>query len=265
MQAAISSGSHEAGLAAVSLATLAVVFAAWRCSQSVGFRWCVADAVLWIWVAGLLTKAPSFVPLVAVAVRASVFPFHTGLTTCLRTNAIQALPLAVMTPAIWAYRWMDKPQVDPFLWLSLLLAIAALTPAILAAFERSTAAATAYRLVSASLWPIIHPMSTQACLALYALATLAIFGDASTVWRRVASASAVMIPTLHLVLATRTLSFEEFLAWCVVTVSTVLFHTARPSSLHESSGPHWLKEVSVAVPTLLAWLALAAAWTGSTP
>jgi len=256
IQAAITVASHEASLAAVSISTLAIVLSTGRSSLGLGFRWCIADAVLWIWIAGLLAEAPPFVPLLAIALRVGIFPFHTGLTTSLRSSPNLAFLLAVLPPAVWAYRLVDIPPIYNSDWWSLVLAVAALAPAMLAAIERSAAAAAAYRLLSVLVWPILLPMPPQASIALCALGVIACMGEASSVWRQTASASAALLPTLHLVLTRGTHSFEEFLGWGVVTVSAALTHLARPSTLFSCNESHGLKEATVAIPTVLAWLAL---------
>lgn len=263
IQAAVCGASHEAGLAAVSISTLAVVFSTGRSTPGLGFRWCVADAMLWIWIAGLLAEAPAYVPLLAVALRVGVFPFHTGLTTSLRASPDLGLPLAVLPPAVWAFRWVDIPPIYHSAWWTLFLSLAALAPATLASLERSAASAAAYRIVSVLVWPMLFPMPTPASLAFCALGVASSLGDVSSVWRRTASASAVLIPTLHLVLTRGTLSIDEFLGWGVVTVSAGLIHLARPTTLFSSSEPNWIKEAAAAIPVVLAWLTLVMAYLGS--
>jgi hypothetical protein len=174
---------------------------------------------LWSWLLGAFGKESYFVPLVALAVRVSAFPFHTPLTSDARARGELGTLMVPTATWIWAYRWIDLETITQYQVLTL---GAACIPLMLAAVEPNRAAAAAYRTVGIMVWPLLVPFGATGLVGVGLAASVNFGRDA---WARFAAAVAVVAPTALLLISLRggeRLTGGDLVGWAVVSMSALM-------------------------------------------
>jgi len=276
-QGALASTKPELGLAFVSMATGAacIDLVAGDAAESprrmtIAVRWTLADLVLWTWVLGGLGvgQASTWVVVAALAVRTGVFPFQGALVAANRASPSPASLLAPITPAIWAYHWLDRGMIGDEVALGWLIAAATLLPALLMTVGSDDASRRAYGLASVLVWPAaaIPAMGTGWSMA--GLGAAAVFANPIRTWGRIAASFAVLAPPLAVAAtASAPVSPASLVAWSAVSLAAALLAAAglRKDSISPERTGGALEssmEAALVILSLIPFATLLLCWRG---
>lgn len=242
--------SPTQGMLAVSASTVAAAALASSNGTAIGLRWIVADAVVWTSLLGLMGGS-AWPIYFAVAVRASLFPFHSGLPHAVRQSHDLGLNFIPLPAVAWAFRWLDPVPLTAgwqvWVWA------AAVVPALFSLGERNQTVALGYRLAAVVAWPILLPTSPSVAIAVMAFGIAAACLNTSSLWRSASAAASMIIPIVVAFRETDGLSSFPLIAGCmVVSASAFLVQWRANERSGEESLPRLVSEFASA------WIVLAA-------